>query len=153
MAEKYIHFIANYDDWVAVRKLKIDEKVDPFTIMEFLAGLCMSVDNKIEQNLGKIINIEIVKKALDELEYGKSEEEIANVLKEVNSGKVSKAIKAALKEIGEKYQKNELKEIESFCRIFAFRYALKKCNLPIDYSAAESPTLKKLLKKAKKQAK
>ena len=153
MAEKYIHFIANYDDWVAIRKLKIDEKTDAFTIMEFLAGLCISVDNKIEQNLGKIVNIEKVKRSLEELEYGKSEQEIAKILREVNSGRVNKVIKEVIKEISEKYQKNELKEIESFCKIYAFRCALKKCNLAIDYSFAESPTLKRLLKKGKKQTK
>ena len=51
--DKVIQFIANYDDWVAVKKLKIEEKTDPRTIMEFLAGLGIGIDRKIEQNLGK----------------------------------------------------------------------------------------------------
>jgi len=29
-----IQFVANYGDWIAVKKLKIDEKMDARTIME-----------------------------------------------------------------------------------------------------------------------
>ncbi len=33
--EKYINFIANYDDWVAIKKLKVEPATQPTTIREF----------------------------------------------------------------------------------------------------------------------
>jgi len=55
--EKYIQFVANYDDWVAIKKLKIEPSMDPKTIMEFLASLTISVDRKVEENLGKMVDL------------------------------------------------------------------------------------------------
>ena len=51
--EGSIQFIANYDDWKAIKKQTITEKTDPLTVMEFLASLTTSVDTKVEVNLKK----------------------------------------------------------------------------------------------------
>jgi len=72
--EKFVQFVANYDDWIAVKKLKIGEKTDPRTVMEFLASLGTGIDSKIEANLRKIINLEKIDNALNETKTGKSEE-------------------------------------------------------------------------------
>jgi len=66
MEEGQIQFIANYADWKAIKKITITEKTDPRTVAEFLAGLTMSVDNKIEANLKKIVDLDKVDKAIIE---------------------------------------------------------------------------------------
>jgi hypothetical protein len=148
MSEQYIQFAANYDDWVAVKKLKVDEKTGAKTVMEFLAGLTVSVDRKIEKNLGTIVDLEPLKKHLASIEYGKKEAEIAHVLAFVNglhTNRVIKEITAPLEEKG--VQKNEIKEVTGFCKVFAMRYALKECQLNMDYSSVEIPGMKRLMKK------
>ncbi len=143
--EKIIQFIANYDEWQAIKKLRVDEKTDPKMVMEFLASLGTSFDAKIEENLRKIVDLGKMDAALDEIQYGKSEEEIANALRTVNSRGVS----AAIKEIVQKpeLQKNEQRELEQFCRVYAFKKALKNCGLSIDYSSVEIPGMKRLQKR------
>ncbi len=146
--EKYIQFVANYDDWVVIKKLKIEPSMDPKTIMEFLASLTISVDRKIEDNMGKLVDLKKLDSAIEQVSIGKSEEEIAAALKEVNSRKVS----AVINEISqlEKLQKNEQKELAGFCKAFAMRKVLKKCGAMIDYSEIEIPGLKRAMKTGKK---
>ncbi|MEM4710129.1 MAG: DUF2666 family protein [Candidatus Diapherotrites archaeon] len=140
--EKYIQFVANYDDWVAIRKLKIEPATDPRTVMEFLAGLTNSVDSKVEENLRKIVDLKKVDDAIASLGLGKKD--VAKALEEINSRKVSSAIKeiCALPEL----QSAEQKELEQFCRIYATKKALKECGLMVDYSNIEIPGMKKLKK-------
>lgn len=146
--EKYIQLIANYDDWVAIKKLKIEPATDPHTVMEFLASLTISVDRKVEDNLGKLVDLKKLDAAIEQVSIGKTEEEIASALKEVNSRKVS----AVINEISalEKLQKNEQKELADFCRAYATRKILKKCGGMIDYSEIEIPGLKRAMKTGKK---
>lgn len=143
--EKTIQFVANYNDWVAIKKLKIEEKTDPKTIMEFLASLTTSIDNKVSENLKKIVDLEKLDAALKELKFGRTESEIANVLAEANSRKIN----AVISEISAKpeLQKNEQKEIADFCRVYALKKALNECGLKIDYSSIEIPGMKRIMKK------
>lgn len=140
--EKYIQFIANYDDWVAIRKLKIEPSTDPKTILEFLAGLNTSVDSKVEDNLRKLVDLKKVDEAIASLDLTKKD--VAKALEEINSRKVSSAIKEIcdLSEL----QSSEKKELEQFCRVYATRKALKECGLLVDYSSIEIPGMKKLKK-------
>lgn len=142
--EKYIQFVANYDDWVAIRKLKIEPATDPRTVMEFIAGLSISFDSKVEANLRKIVNLEKVDAAIAELGLGKKD--VAKAIEEVNSRKVG----AVAKEISvlPNLQSNEQKEIEQFCKVYAMKKALKECGLAADYADIEIPGMKRL-KKAK----
>ena len=146
--EKYIQFIANYDDWVAIKKLKIEPAMDPKTVMEFLASLTISVDRKVEENLSKIVDLKKLDSVIAQVPVGKTEEEIASALKEVNTRKVS----VVINEISqlEKLQKNEQKEVADFCRAYATRKILKNCNAQVDYSGIEIPGLKRAMKGAKK---
>lgn len=146
--EKYIQFVANYDDWVAVRKLKIEAATDARTVMEFLASLTTSVDKKVEENLSKIIDLKKLDAALATIAVGKTEEEIAAALKEVNTRKIN----AVINEITalEKFQKNEQKELADFCKAYATRKILKQTNAMIDYSQIEIPGMKRVMKGAKK---
>ena len=148
MEEKYIQLVANYDEWVAIKKLKIEEKTDPKTIMECLTGLTISVDRKIEDNLRKIVKLDKLDAVIAEIPAGKTEDEIASALKEVSTRKVSQVINEI--SVIEGVQKNEQKEIAGFCRAYASRKILKKCNVIVDYSGVEIPGMKRLMKKGKK---
>ena len=149
MAEQYIQLVANYQDWVAIKKLKIDGTVDPKTVMEFLAGLNTSIDFKVEANLGKIVDLTAIKAAVQELSVGKKESDIAGVLAAVASSKVNKTINEAVLPLEGKLQKNEVKEITDFCKTYAMRLGLKQCGLMVDYSAIAIPGMKRLKKKEK----
>lgn len=143
--EKSIQFVANYDDWVSVKKLKIEEKTNPKTVMEFLASLGTGIDNKIAFNLGKVVDLKRLDSAIKEVKLGKTEEETAIALKELNSRKVSQAVKE-ITELPE-LQANERKELEQFCRVYATRKILSECGLIVDYSRIEIPGMKRLQKK------
>ena len=115
--------------------------------MEFLVSLGTSFDQKIEENLRKEVDLEKVDAALAEIEFGKSEEEIASAIKAVNKRNVS----AVIKEITENLalQKNEQKELQQFCKIYALRKALANCGLMVDYSEVDIPGMKRTKKKRK----
>jgi translation elongation factor EF-G len=143
VGDKYIQFVANYEGWVSIRKLAIEPATDPKTIMEFLAGLTTSVDSKVEENLRKIVALEKVDKAIEELGLGKKD--TAKALEEVNSRKVGSAIKEITQSL-EGFQKPEKKELEQFCRVYAMKKALKACGLGVDYSGVEIPGMKRVKK-------
>lgn len=146
MDEKYIQFVANYDDWVSIKKLKIEPNMDPKTIMEFLASLTTSVDRKVEDNLKKIVDLKQVDDAVNAVfSGGKGAGAINEALAAVNSSKVNSAINAITEK--PEWQKNEQKEIQGFCKAYAMRVALKKCGLTIDYSEIEVPGMKRAMKK------
>ncbi|MFA5126308.1 MAG: DUF2666 family protein [archaeon] len=73
MMEGSIQLVANYDDWKAVKKQTITEKTDPLTVMEFLAGLTNSVDNKVEANLKKKVALDKLDKAINDLGLAKGD--------------------------------------------------------------------------------
>ncbi|MFH1256584.1 MAG: DUF2666 family protein [Candidatus Diapherotrites archaeon] len=141
--EKFIQFVSNYDDWVSIKKLKIEPATDPRTIIEFLASLGTGIDGKVEQNLGKIVDLKKVDAAIDALELGKKD--VARALEEVNSKKVN----ASINEITElpELQKNEKTELKQFCKVYAMKKALKQCGLEVDYTNIDIPGMKRLMKK------
>ena len=57
-----IQFVANTDDWKAIKKLKVEANVPEIDIAEFLASVSISFDAKIAQYLQKATNT----KPLDE---------------------------------------------------------------------------------------
>lgn len=142
--EGAIQFIANYDDWKAIKKLKIEPATDSKTIMEFLASLGTGIDRKIEDNLRKIVDLAKVDAALNELSKGKGKEQIAEIIAEVNSRKVNATINevCTLPQL----QKNEQKELIGFCKVYAMRKALKEAGLMVDYSGIEIPGMKRVMK-------
>lgn len=140
--EKVIQFVANYDDWVAIKKLKIEPGTDPRAVMEFLASLGTGIDGKVEANLGKIVALGKLDSVLAEIPSGKGEQEMAHVLRELKGRNVS----AVINEITaiEQLQKNEKKELQDFCRAYATRKKLKECGLEIDYSGIAVPGMKRM---------
>ncbi len=142
--DRVIQFIANYDDWVSVKKLKVEEKTEPRTIMEFLASLGTGIDGKVEANLRKMVDLGKLDSAIAELQAGKGRQQIAEILAEINSRKVNSVIKeiCGLPEL----QKNEQRELIGFCRVYALRKALGQAGLSVEYSSIEIPGMRKLKK-------
>jgi D-ribose pyranose/furanose isomerase RbsD len=145
MEDGSIQLIANYADWKAIKKITITEKTDPKTVAEFLASLTISVDNKIEYNLKKIIELDKIDKAIEEV--GIEKKDVAKAIEEVNSRKISKIINEITSL--DSLQKNEQKELQQFCKAYAMRKTLQKAGIIIDYSEIDIPGLKRL-KKIKK---
>ena len=130
--DKVIQFIANYDEWQAVRKIKITEKTTPKDIMEFLSMLTVSVDNKIEQQLRMIVELNKVDSFIKEnIEKGKSIELIAKALNLLESRNFSKLLNELT---GKIENKNDQKEIKSFIKLYAIRKTLNMLGLNVDYS-------------------
>jgi microcompartment protein CcmK/EutM len=141
--EGSIQFISNYEDWKAIKKIKVTEQTNPRTVAEFLACLSTSLDAKVESNLRKIVALDKLDAAVKELGFGKGDS--ARALEEINSRKIS----AVINEIIElpNLQANEKKELQQFCRVYATRKALKECGLMVDYSEIDIPGMKRLKKK------
>ncbi|HIH21954.1 MAG: DUF2666 family protein [Candidatus Diapherotrites archaeon] len=151
MSEKYIQMVANYDGWVAVKKLKIEPSTDSRTVMQFLASLGISLDKKVEENLAKIVDLKKLDSALEELSVGKNSENIALIIEAASSGKVNRVIKEICEL--ESLQAKEKTELQEFCKVYALKKAFKKAGLFIDYSTIQLkiPGMKK--SRAKKEAK
>lgn len=149
--EGYIQFVSNYGEWQAVKKLKITEKMDPRTVMEFLASLNTGIDNKVEVNLKKIVNLSAVDKAVaEEVSKGKTESDIAKAIAVVNSTKITKLINEEIEKLTQ-LQEGERKEVKEFCKVYALRKAMKTLELAIDYSQIQIPGMKRVMKGGKKE--
>ena len=144
--DKIIQFVANYDDWQAVKKIKVDSDTKPLDIMEFLASLSISFDRKLEENLGKIIDLGQIDSFLAEFGEGKKkEEEVAGMLKALSGPKLGKILNALIDPLG--LEKKVTQELKDFTRAYALRKALKDSKIIIDYSGIEIPGMKKAKKK------
>ena len=148
-----IQFVAKLGNWVAVRKLTIEEKTDPLMVMEFLAGLSVSFDNKIEEFLGKEIDIKRLNTAIEEeLEgTGKGEKGISEAIAKIAGAKLGRVINELCD--AKNRQPKETKELKEFCKVFALRKAFRKAGLKVDYSTIETPAIKAAMKKARKKNK
>lgn len=132
MTEEII-FTANTNDWKAIKKFKIDENVPSIDVASFLASVSISFDTKIEQFLKKSINIKSVDDYIENITkgIGKSEEDIAKVLKAINSPNAGKAINACLAEGLTPKQKDLIK---AFLKAYLTKKALNKINFCVDYT-------------------
>lgn len=147
--EKYIQFIANYNDWVCIKKMKIIPETEPRAILEFLASLGTSFDKKVEQNLGRVVDIVKLNNALDSALMnisGKSADELGKVIAAVNGSAINSIIREIVSEKG--FEKSVAKELEQFLKAYAIRRALKEAGLGVDYSEIDIPGMKRV-KKAK----
>ncbi len=141
--EEVIQFIANMKGWIAVKKLKVTEKTDPKSVMEFLASLGTGIDRKIEENLEKIVEINKLNSVLEEImnETGKNPGEI---IQAVNGRKISSVVNELVEK--PEWQKKEKKEMAEFLKVYASRKALRENKIRVDYSEIEIPGMKKTKK-------
>lgn len=142
--EESIQFIANCREWVAIKKLKVTEKTEPKTVMEFLASLGTGIDRKVEESLRQLVGLERLDAALNEVISS------AGNAGEAIQGINSRAVTSVINELSSKpeLQKNEQKELGEFLKVYATRKALKELKVRVDYSGIEIPGMKKA-KKAK----
>lgn len=144
--DQQIQFISNYSDWVAIKKLKITEKTNPRTVMEFLAGLTTSLDRKVEDNLRKLVVLDKLDDVLnEEIAEGKGVANIEKNLAVVSGRKINSVINEICEIEG--MQKNEKKTLSEFCKVYAMKKALKEVKLMVDYSEIKIPGRKKAKKK------
>ena len=143
--DEAIQLIANYGQWKAIKKLKIEPSTKPMTVMEFLASLETGIDRKVEENLRKAVDLEKVDAAISGIEATKGREAIAEIIAEVTSRKVNSAINEVCSK--PELQKNEQKELVGFCRVYALRKALANAGLSVDYSSVKIPGMKRLQRK------
>jgi hypothetical protein len=142
-----IQFVANYEDWKVIKKITITDKTAPINIVEFLASLTYSTDDKIEKNLGEVVDLLKVDNALKELNLGKGD--ASSAIEEVTSRKVSKVINEICKL--DKFPGPLQKELIGLCKIYAVKKALKACSVLSSYHEAELPNLKRVKKAAAKK--
>ena len=83
MVEETIQFIANYEDWKVIKKITITKDTAPLSIVDFLASLTYSTDDKIESNLRKTVELDKVDIAIKELAFKKGDS--TKAIEEVNS--------------------------------------------------------------------
>ena len=128
-----IQFIANTNDWKAVKKLKIEDNVQGIDIATFLASVSISFDTKIEDYIKKSVNAKPIDEYIDTITKGtfKTEEDISKVLKAINSTAANKAINACIKEELTPKEKDLLK---SFLKSYLTRKTLLKINFCVDYT-------------------
>ena len=133
MAEEVIQFIANCKGWQAIKKLKMDDKVPPIDVADFLASISISFDNKLFDAVGKLIDLKKLDSYLDSIISGKlkKEEDFALVLKEVTGVNASKLINSLIPVGADNKTKDKLKE---YSKVYLLRGALRKGSLSVDYS-------------------
>ena len=145
--EGQIQFVANYEDWKAIKKITITDLTEPLAIAEFLASLTYSTDDKIESNLRKVVELDRVDAAIAELNLEKGD--AGKAIQEINSRAVSKAINDITKL--EKFNGPTQKELVGLCKIYAVKKALKACGILNSYHEADIPTLKRAKKASAKK--
>jgi len=131
--DESIQFVANCKDWQAIKKLKMDGKVPPIDVADFLASISISFDNKLFESVGKLIDLKKLDAFLDSIISGKlkKEEDFALVLKEVTGVNASKLVNSLIPADADNKTKDKLKE---YSKVYLLRGALRKGSLSVDYS-------------------
>jgi hypothetical protein len=138
--EGVIQFIANYDDWKCIKKMKITEKSNPLTVLEFLGSYSVSLEKKLEEYLGEIINLESFNKFLKEAPVGKNASAVSKTIRFLQSTALENKISELTSDA----------QTSSFLKIYAVRKLLKASSQFAEFSTVDIPGLKRLLKKKAK---
>jgi len=136
--DESINFIANCKGWQVVKKMKIDDNVPPIDVIDFLASISLSFDNKLFEYLGKVVDIKQLDEFSSKLVSGKlkKEEDFALVLKEITGVNASKLINSLIPADADNKTKDKLKE---YMKVYLLRKILKIGNLTVDYSGVPIP--------------
>ncbi len=134
----YIQFVADHDDWKAVKKLNITKEVPESDILDFLASVSISFDSKMEAVIRKVTKLDSLDSAIKEISPGKvkKEDDFAKILKELASPKISKIINEIIPAELDNKSKDKLK---IYLKIYANRKALDNAGLIIDYTKIPLP--------------
>lgn len=143
MEEESIQFIANTKGWTSIKKMKVTPATDPRAFLEFLASLNTGIDRKVEEFLGRIVDLSKVDKVLSELFEGKAKPE--EIIQKVNGPTVNRVVSELTTALTH-FQPGEQKEIAEFLKVYAMRKALKQNKIRVDYSEIDIPGMKRLKK-------
>jgi hypothetical protein len=143
MSEQQIQFIANLDNFVSVKKLKIEKQVTNQDIIEFLASIQFSCNQKITDYLEKIIDS---KKLLEETKdlFNLGVEDFYN---QINTAKLKKIITNAFSIDLDKKQKEAY--VGAVKVYLLNKYCLDK-NITLGYNHVVFPSKKRIMKLKKK---
>ena len=134
--EDQIQFIAKVGKWVAIKKLSITDKTEPFTVACFLATLDDTFDRKIKDNLSERVDFKRIDEFIKEIsgkKGKKTEEEIAKLLKEMSGAKLTRVINSAINTDG--LEKKEAKALQEFGKVYATRAILDAIGLHYAYNS------------------
>jgi len=98
--EEHINFSAKYKSWVVVKKMKVEDEIEDVDVSRLLLSIRDTLDSKIFEFLEEDFDVKGLEREADELvPPGRlKEEQIAAVLKAVNSPKTTKMLKGFTEE-------------------------------------------------------
>lgn len=144
--EGKIQLIANYSEWQAVKKMVVVEKTLPRTFMEFLGSFSVSMENKLESYLKKVIDLKRIDEVLKKAPQGKT----APDLEKMSQFYAGHELNGVIDSVSKTAKGIEPLKVAELLRIYSARKLIeptKQCAL---YSQVEIPGLKRLLKKKAK---
>lgn len=141
MVEESIQFIANFDKFISIKKLTIDKDVAPRDVIEFLASVQFTTNQKIKDYICKITDV----KGLEEKTNHLMALNLGQFIEEVNSGATKKVLREFMpRDLENKAEKDAYTELLKVYLIE--KYAIEK-KLVIGAQHIVFPSNKKLMKK------
>jgi hypothetical protein len=142
MSEEQIQFVANLGNFVSVKKLKIENKVTKEDIVEFLASIQFTCNQKITEYLEKIVDCNKLLEQTNDLLHL----ELNEFYNTINSAKIKKTIVSVIPKHIEKKQKDAYVEA---MRVFLLNRYCEKNKLILGYNQVVFPSKKKIMKPKK----
>ncbi len=128
-----IQFIGKLGQWVAVKKLTVEEGITDKDILLFFSSIYNTIGRKADEYVEKVFPE--VSEILSTLPVGRrSEKSIAEVVAKVFGPGVGKKINAILE--GRKLEKNEKEALKEMLRVYLLRKSLEKMGVFLDYGHA-----------------
>lgn len=140
-----ITMISNNVQWSCVKKMSMLEETSPRTIMEFMGSFSVSMDNKMEHYLGKIVDLKKMGTFLDSSPSGKSAGELESVFRFLAGSELTKNIEQLV--ANSNISMSEKEKLVKLLHVYAVRCVLEKCKVFVKYAQVDIPGLKRLLKK------
>ncbi len=142
MSEEQIQFVANLGNFVSVKKLKIENKVTKEDVVEFLASIQFTCNQKITEYLEKIVDCNKLLEQTNDL----FNLELNDFYNTINSAKIKKTIASVIPGHIEKKQKDAYVDA---MRVFLLNKYCAEKSLIFGYNQVVFPSKKKIMKKKK----
>jgi hypothetical protein len=140
-----IQLIANYAGWQAIKKMVVTEKTLPRTFMEFLGSFSVSMENKLESYMKRVVDMKRMDEVLKNAPPGKT----APDLEKISQFYGGHELNGVIDSLSKTAKGIEPLKMAQLLRVYATRKLIeptKQCAL---YSQVDIPGLKRLLKKKK----
>jgi hypothetical protein len=137
-----IQFIANYDTWKCVKKFRVTPETDPRTVGEFFVSYHISLENKLEKQLGEMVGAEKLNALVASAPTAKTAAEIPALFSFLKGNEFAKKMEGI---VPPAQKATLLPAVKSL----VLRKVLHANGLAGDYRSVDIPGLKRLLKKKK----